>query len=110
MRQLAVRTGVIHRGGEILRQEFAELIDGDVESRGQLLDRVAAEHLLQLLGGDREVLTVSEPGFDLIAKAGLLELGDDRRESALAAVAEHLAQHDRDHRRLKLAEGAFERR
>ena len=46
--------------------------------RGQLLDRVAAEHLLQLLGRDRQVLAVADPGFDLIAEAGLLQLGDDR--------------------------------
>ncbi len=110
MRQLAVRAGVIHCSRQLLRQNLGELIDRDIEPRGQLLDGVAAEHLLQLLGGDRQILTVSDPGFDLIAKAGLLQLGDDRVQSALAAIAEHFAQHHRDHSGLKLAECAPERR
>src|ERR1700736_4111275 len=82
MRELAVRTGVIHDRGKHLRQNRGELIDRDVEPRRQLLDRVAAQHLLQLLGGDRKVLTVSDPGFELVAKPGLLQLGDDRVQSA----------------------------
>src|ERR1700723_2400615 len=69
MRQLAVRTGVIHRGGKLLRQNFGDLIDRDVEPCGQLLDGVAAQHLMQLVGRDRQILTISEPGFDLLAEA-----------------------------------------
>jgi hypothetical protein len=42
-------------------------------------------------------LTVSDPGFDLIAETRLLELGEDRGEPDLAAIAEHFAQHDRNH-------------
>jgi len=110
MRELAVRTGLIHGLGKLLRQNLGELIDRDVEPRRQLLDGVAAQHLLQLLGRDRQVLAVSDPGFDLIAEARLLELGDDGGESALAAIAEHFAQHDRNHSRLELTEGALERR
>jgi hypothetical protein len=108
MRQLAVRTGAIHGLGKLLRQNPGELIDRDVEPRRQLLDGVAAEHLLQLLGRNRQVLAVSDPGFDQIAEARLLELGDDGGEPALAAIAEHFAQHDRNYRRLELAECAFE--
>ena len=43
-------------------------------------------------------------------KPALLQPGDDRGESALAAVAEYLAQHDRNHSRFELAERALERR
>ena len=76
--------------------------------RGQLLDHIAAQCLLQLVGRDRQVLTVSDPGFDLITKACLLELGDNSREPTLTAIAEHLAQHHRNYCRLKLAEDTFE--
>ncbi len=65
---------------------------------------------LQLLGRNRQILAVSDPGFDLIAEARLLKLGDDGGEPALAAIAENFAQHDRNHSRLELAECAFERR
>jgi hypothetical protein len=61
-------------------------------------------NLLQLLGRNRQILTVSYPGFDLIAQACLLELGDDRGEPALTTLAENFAEHGRDHSRLKLAE------
>ena len=33
MRQLAVRTGLIHRRGRLLRQNFGELINRDIEPR-----------------------------------------------------------------------------
>jgi len=78
MRKLAVRTGVIHGSGELLRQNLPKLIDRNIEPGGQLLDGVATEHLLQLLGRNRQVLTGSDPGFDLIAEARLLQLGDNR--------------------------------
>jgi len=58
MRQLAVRAGVIHRQRKLLRQHLGELIDRNIEAGGQLLDGVAAQHLLQLFGGDREILAV----------------------------------------------------
>ena len=109
MRQLSVRTGVIHRSGKLLRQNFGDLIDRYVEPCGQLLDRVAAQYLMQLLGCDRQVLTVSDPGFDLIAEARLLQLCNDRREAALIAIAKDFAQHHRKHSAPKLAEGVLER-
>ena len=93
---------------QLMRQYLGELIDRDVEPRSQLPDRVAPEHLLQLLGRDRQVLAIADPGFDLIAEAGLLQLGDDRRSSALPAIAEHLAQHHRNHRGFELTEHAGE--
>ena len=65
--QLAVRTGVIHSRGKLLRQNLGDLIDRDVELGRQLLDRVAAKHLVQLLGRNRQVLPASDPGFHLIA-------------------------------------------
>ena len=73
------------------------------------LDRVAAEHLLQLVGRDRQVLAVADPGFDLIAEARLLQLGDDRAKAALAAAAQHFAQHGRKNGGSELAERALER-
>jgi len=87
-------------------QDLGELIDRDVEPSGQLLDDIAAQDLLKLFRGDREVCPVSNPGFDLIAEAGLLELVDDGGKSALAAAAENLAQHRRKNRAAELAERA----
>jgi len=48
--------------------------------------RCRCQHLLQLLGRDRQVLAVADPGFDLIAEARLLQLGYDRVQPALAAI------------------------
>ena len=110
MRQLAVRAGVIHRGGKLLRQNFGDLVDRYVEPCSQLLDGVAAEHLMQLVGCDRQILTVSDPGFDLLAKARLLQLCNDGRESALIAIAKDFAQHHRKHSAPKLTEGVLKRR
>jgi len=42
-------------------------------------------------------LAIANPGFDLIAEARLLELGNDCVQPALAAIAENLAQHNRKH-------------
>ena len=82
VRQLSIRTGVIHRFGKLLRQNLGELIDRNIEPRGQLLDGIAAQYLLQF--------------------------GNNRRKAALTAVAEHFAQHDRQHGTLELAECALE--
>jgi hypothetical protein len=97
VRELAIRAGVVHRGGKLLRQNLGELINRDIKTRSQLLDGIAAQHLLQLLGRDGKVLAVSDPGSDLVAKACLLQPGDDRREPALAGIAEHFAQHHRNY-------------
>src|ERR1700761_2674715 len=105
MRQLAVRTGVVHRGGKQLRQNLGYLIDRHVEPRGQLLDGVAAEHLMQLVGRNRQIRTVSDPGFDLLGEAPLLQLCNDGRETALIAIAQDFAQHHRQHSAPKLTEG-----
>ena len=109
VRQAAVRAGVIDGGRELVRQHLGELVDRNVEARRELLDGVAAEHLLQLFGRNRQVLAVADPRFDLIAKPALLKLGDDRRQSTLAAIAKHLAQHHRNHGSFELTEHALER-
>ena len=108
MRELPVRAGVIHRQWKRLRQDLGELVDRDVVAGRQLSDGVAAQHLLQVLGRDRQVLAIADPLFDLVADAGLLQLGDDRIKPALAAITEHFAQHDRQHGPLELAEDALE--
>jgi len=74
MRQLAVRAGVIDRQRQLLGEHFGKLIDRDIEPCGQFPDLFAAKHLLQLVRGNRQVLPVSDPGFDLVAKTGLFEL------------------------------------
>src|SRR5258705_10114550 len=68
VRQPAVRAGMVDGGRELLRQHLGKLVDRNVEARRELLDGVAAEHLLQLLGRNRQVLAVADPGFDLIPK------------------------------------------
>src|SRR4051812_31837879 len=61
VRQPTVRTGVIDRGGQLVRQHLGELVDRNVEARRELPDGVAAKHLLQLFGRDRQVLAVADP-------------------------------------------------
>jgi len=108
VRELTVRTGVIDRQRQLLCQQLAELVNRDIEARRQLLGGIAAQYLLQLLRCDWQVLAVSDPGLDLIAEAGLLQLGDDGIEPALAAIAKHFAENNRQHGRLKLAERTFQ--
>ena len=110
MRKLALGTGLIHGRRQLLRQHLRELIDGDIETSGELLDGIAAKHLLQLLRRDRQVLTVSDPGFDLIAEARLLQLCDDRAQATLLPITEYFAQDDRKDCCLKLTECSLERR
>jgi len=97
MGQLSVRTCAVDRFGKLLCQNLRDLIDWDVELRGELLDCVAAQDLLQLLGGDRQVVAVADPRFDLIAEARLLQFGHDRAQTALAAGTENLADDNRKH-------------
>ena len=63
---------MVDGGRELLRQHLGQLIDRNTEARRKLLDGVAAEHLLQLLRRNRQVLAVADPGFDLVAEARLL--------------------------------------
>src|SRR5438046_9371355 len=83
---------------------------GDVVARSQLADGVAAEHAAELVGRDRQVLAIAEPGFDLVTEPRLLEFCDDRAEAALTVAPEHLVQHGRQHGCAELAERAPERR
>src|SRR6266700_7346545 len=85
VREATVRTGVIHGQRELVCQYLTQLVDRDVVLGGELLDGVAPQHLAQLIGRDRQVLTVADPGFDLIAKASPLQLGDDSVEPTLAS-------------------------
>src|SRR4029077_18090534 len=107
-RELTAGACVIDRQRQLVRQYLRQLVDRDVVLGGELLDAVASEHLTQLIGRDRQVLAIADPGFDLIAEAGLLQLGDDRVKPALAAIAENFAQHDRKHGSLELPERALE--
>ena len=61
MRQLAVRAGMIDRGGKLLGQNFRDLIDRDVVLRRQLPDGVVAQNLMQLVGRNRQVRAASDP-------------------------------------------------
>ncbi|KTT54232.1 hypothetical protein SB7C_12355, partial [Staphylococcus epidermidis] len=110
MRQLAVGARAVHRPRKLLGQHLGQLVDRNVEPGGELLDRVAAQHLLQLVGRDRQVLAGADPGFDLVAEPGLFELGDDGRQAALPAIALHLAEHDGNHGRPELAKHALQLR
>src|SRR3954447_1188150 len=92
MGQMALRACLVDRLGQLLGQDLAELVNRDVVARRELADGVVAEHGAKLVGRDRQVLAVTEPGFDLIAEARLLEFCDDRAEAALIVAAEHLAQ------------------
>ena len=77
MGQLAVWACPIHGGRKLLRQDLRDLIHRNIEARSQLFDGVAAQNLLKLVGGDRQVLTVSQPGLHLLAEACLLQFGDN---------------------------------
>src|SRR5437588_13036742 len=66
VRELTVRTGVIHRQRKLVRQYLAQLVNRHIVPGGELLDGVVSQHLAQLISRDRQVLTVADPGFDLI--------------------------------------------
>src|SRR6186713_942372 len=109
MWQPSVGARMVHGLGQFLGQDLAELVDRDVVAGGELADGVAPKHRAELVGRDRQVLTLAEPRFDLVAEAGLLELCNDRAEAALIVAAEHLAQHRRQDRGAELAERAAQR-
>src|SRR5271154_5205446 len=68
MRKLAVRACLVDRDRKLVRQHFGDLIDRNIVLGGELPDDVAAQHLLDLIGRDRQVLSVPEPRTDLIAE------------------------------------------
>ena len=105
---MAVGAGIIDRFRQLLSQDLRDLIDRNIVLGGQLSDGVVAQHLLQFLRTDRQVLAIAEPGLDLIAETRLLELGDNGGQTTLPAIPEDFAQHDREHRASKLAERASE--
>lgn len=107
MRQLAVRASVVDGAGKLLRQDLGDLIDRDVVLGGELPNGIAAQHLLQLFRGDRQVLAIADPGLHLVAETRLLQLGNDSGKSALTAVAQYLAQHHRQNSALQLSECAL---
>jgi hypothetical protein len=108
VRQLSVRARLVNGLWKLLRQDLGDLIDRDVEPGRQLLDRVTTEHLLQLLRGDWQVLSVADPGFHLISETRLLQFGDDGGQTALIAAAQYLAQHNRQNGTFQLSERALE--
>src|SRR5271166_847054 len=110
VRQLAVGARLVHGERQLVRQHLRHLVDRNVVFGGDLPDRVVAEHLLELVGSDREILAVADPGFDLVAEAGLLELGDDGGKPALAPGTHDLAHHHRQYGCANLAERASEGR
>ena len=70
MRQFAVGAGLVDGLRQLVRQYLRDLVDRDVVLGGKLANHVAAEHLLQLIAGDRldrdrdvlEVLLVATGG------------------------------------------------
>ena len=110
MRQFTVRARMIDRKRKLVRQHLGNLVDGNVIFGGELPHGVVAEYLPQLIGRDGQVVTGADPGFHLLAKSGLLQLGDDRIQSALTAGAQDFAQHRRKDGSAKLAEDGLERR
>ena len=94
MWQLAVRAGVIHRERKLMGEQLGDLIDRNIVLRGQLLDGLVTQNLTHLIGGDRQVLAGPNPGLHLIAESGLLKLGDDRVQTALAAGPQVVVQDD----------------
>ena len=60
---------------------------------GHARDGVSAQHLCQLVAGDGLVFARANPGANHVAHAGLLELGHQATQTALAPL---IAQHARD--------------
>ena len=81
-RQLTFRGRLVDGSGQILGQQIRDLVDGNTEFGGQFLHLFRAERLLHLLAGDREIGACGYPRLGLLAKAGLLEFGDDALDAA----------------------------
>ncbi len=110
MGQFAVRACLINCLWELLSQYLGNLVNRNVVFRRQLPNSIAPEHLLQLFRRNWQILPSPDPGFDLLAEACLLQLGDDGGKAALPTIAEHFAQHNRQNRSLQLSKGAFKGR
>jgi hypothetical protein len=78
MRQLAVRAGSVDGIGKLVRQDLGNLIDRNIEPGCELPDGIAAQNLLKLIGRNRQVLAIADPGLHLITQTGLLQFGYDR--------------------------------
>jgi hypothetical protein len=102
MRQLAVWTCLIDCFRELVCQHLGNLIDRDVVLGCELANDIAPQHLFDLVGRNRQVLSVSEPRIDLITEAGLLQLGDDGVQAALIACSQNFAEHCWQHGGAKL--------
>ena len=111
MRQLAVGTRFVDGVRKLMRENLGDLIDGDIVFGRELLDDIAAQHLLELLGRNRQVPAVADPGLHLIAETGLLKLGHDGGQSALPpAATQYLAQDGWQYGALQLPKRALEGR
>ena len=60
MREVPAWAGVIHRRRKLLRQNLRKLVDRNIEARRKLLHLIAAQHLLQFVGGNRNVLPAAD--------------------------------------------------
>src|SRR3974377_1651928 len=66
--QSSIGAHAIHRVGEVLRQHRKNLVGRQANGVGELLDKRIAERLTVLLGADRRVGSIAEPGSDLAAE------------------------------------------
>jgi len=59
VRQFAIGARLVHSQRELVCQDLGHLVDRDVVLGGELADDVAAQHLLELIGRNRQVLARS---------------------------------------------------
>ena len=73
IRQRAIRGQLIHPFRQIGRQPLTRLCRIDTGFFCQAVQCVGAEHLLQLLGADRQVFALADPALQGVAQPGLLK-------------------------------------
>src|SRR3974390_3501770 len=66
--QSSIGAHAIHRVGEVLRQHRKNLVGRQADGVGQLLNKGVAERITDLLGADRQVGSIAEPGSDLASE------------------------------------------
>lgn len=94
----AVRCGLIDGVGEMLAEQLRSIGGIDTEFLRHLLDDRIAERLLHLIGGDGQILAVTNPRCGMRAKAALLKLLDQSGNAGNAILLQnihHLALHAR---------------
>lgn len=73
-RHLAIRREVVDELGEDACDGRRGGIEIDAVLLRELLDKFATQHLLDLLGADRQVLPGADPRLDEVAETGAFEL------------------------------------